>query len=119
MKRWRIVPLLMVFVALAHFNRVSIAVAGAEQIIRPGFITETEMGVVYSSFLLLYTIFMIPGGGGFYRTFCLMNSWLRVHGFFVYFLLWRCYKGTILADALGQLRVLCGDSLSSLLCSVS
>jgi MFS transporter, ACS family, D-galactonate transporter len=62
MKRWRIVPLLMVFVALAHFNRVSIAVAGAEQIIRPGFISETEMGFVYSSFLLLYTIFMIPGG---------------------------------------------------------
>jgi MFS transporter, ACS family, D-galactonate transporter len=60
--KWRIVPLLMLFVALAHFNRVSISVAGAEKIIRPGFITETEMGLVYSSFLLLYTLCMIPGG---------------------------------------------------------
>jgi len=59
---WRIVPLLMVFVALAHFNRVSISVAGAEQIIRPGFLSETQMGLVYSSFLLLYTICMVPGG---------------------------------------------------------
>lgn len=59
---WRIVPLLMLVIALAHFNRLSISVAGAEQIIRPGFISETEMGMVYSAFLFLYTIFMIPGG---------------------------------------------------------
>jgi MFS family permease len=59
---WRIVPLLMLVAALAHFNRVSISVAGAEQIIRPGFINETEMGLVYSAFLVLYTLFMIPGG---------------------------------------------------------
>src|SRR5262249_40402119 len=60
--RWRIVPLVLVFVAFAHFNRVSISVAGAEQIIRPGFVSETEMGFVYSAFLLTYTLFMIPGG---------------------------------------------------------
>jgi MFS family permease len=59
---WRIVPLLMLVVGLAHFNRVSIAVAGTEQIIRPDFISKTQMGLVYSSFLLLYTLFMIPGG---------------------------------------------------------
>jgi MFS family permease len=59
---WRIVPLLMLVVLLAHFNRVSITVAGAEQIIRPDYVSETEMGTVYSSFLLLYTIFMMPGG---------------------------------------------------------
>ena len=59
---WRIVPLLMLFVALAHFNRISISVAGNEQIIKSGMISETEMGLIYSSFLVLYTIFMIPGG---------------------------------------------------------
>lgn len=59
---WRIVPLAMLIVALAHFNRLSISVAGAEQIIQPHFISETEMGLVYSSFLFLYTLAMIPGG---------------------------------------------------------
>jgi MFS family permease len=59
---WRIVPLLMLVVALAHFNRIAISVAGAERIIRPGFVSETEMGFVYSSFLVVYTICMIPGG---------------------------------------------------------
>src|SRR5947209_4260649 len=43
--RWRILPLLMGFVALAHFNRISMSVAGAEQVIRPGFISEAEMGL--------------------------------------------------------------------------
>jgi MFS family permease len=60
--RWRIVPLLMVFVALAHFNRLSISVAGAEQIIRPGLLDERQMGLVYTAFLLSYTAFMLPGG---------------------------------------------------------
>jgi MFS family permease len=60
--RWRIMPLLMAFVALAHFNRLSISVAGAEQIIRPGFIDERQMGLVYTAFLLSYTAFMVPGG---------------------------------------------------------
>ena len=59
---WRIVPLMMVFVALAHFNRVSISVAGTEKIIDPDFITAQQMGLVYSAFLLLYTLLMIPGG---------------------------------------------------------
>ena len=59
---WRIVPLMMLFVALAHFNRVSIAVAGAEKIIGPDSISEKQMGAVYSAFLVLYTLFMIPGG---------------------------------------------------------
>jgi MFS family permease len=60
--RWRILPLLMVFVALAHFNRLSISVAGAEKLIRKDFISEAQMGLVYSAFLLLYTLFMMPGG---------------------------------------------------------
>jgi MFS transporter, ACS family, D-galactonate transporter len=60
--RWRILPLMMVFVALAQFNRVSMAVTGTEQIIPAGLLSETEMGVVYSAYLLPYTLFMIPGG---------------------------------------------------------
>jgi MFS family permease len=60
--RWRILPLMLVFVALAHFNRLSISVAGTEKLIRKDFISETQMGLVYSSFLFLYTAFMMPGG---------------------------------------------------------
>src|SRR5262245_56504969 len=53
---------MMVVVALAHFNRYCISVAGTEQIVRADFIGETEMGLVYSAYLLPYTLFMIPGG---------------------------------------------------------
>jgi MFS family permease len=60
--RWRILPLVLLFVALAHFNRLSISVAGAEQLIPHEGIGETEMGAVYSTLLLVYTLFMIPGG---------------------------------------------------------
>jgi MFS family permease len=49
-------------VALGHFNRISMSVAGTERILKdnPGY--ETEMGFVYSAFLLTYTICMTPGG---------------------------------------------------------
>src|SRR5207249_8849032 len=60
--RWRIVPLLMVFVALAHFNRISITVAGTERLIGPDRISPTRMGLVYSAFLVVYTALMVPGG---------------------------------------------------------
>jgi MFS family permease len=60
--RWRILSLMMLVVALAHFNRISMAVAGAEQLIRKDFLSDKEMGVVYSAYLLLYTLFMMPGG---------------------------------------------------------
>ena len=59
---WRILPLMMVFVALAHFNRISISVAGAAQIIPSGLISKERMGLVYSSLLLVYTLCMVPGG---------------------------------------------------------
>jgi MFS family permease len=59
---WRIVPLFMAFVALAHFNRLSITVAGAEKIIPSHTLNEEKMGLVYSAFLLSYTVLMIPGG---------------------------------------------------------
>jgi MFS family permease len=60
--RWRIVALLMMYIAVCHFNRVSMSVAGTEQIIPRYNIDKTTMGFVYSGYLLLYTICMIPGG---------------------------------------------------------
>jgi MFS family permease len=59
---WRILPLLMLVAALAHFNRISIAVAGSEQIIPHAGVAEARMGLVYSAFLVFYTLFMVPGG---------------------------------------------------------
>jgi sugar phosphate permease len=59
--RWRIIPLLMLVIALAHFNRVSISVAGV-WIIDHKHLSETEMGLVYSAFLVVYTLCMTPGG---------------------------------------------------------
>ena len=59
---WRILPLMMVLVALAHFNRISITVAGAEVIIPSGLISKERMGIVYTALLVVYTICMVPGG---------------------------------------------------------
>lgn len=57
-----IVPLLMTIALVSHFNRVSIATAGDTRIMHQYSISPTRMGVVYSAFLLTYTVFMIPGG---------------------------------------------------------
>jgi MFS family permease len=56
------VGLLALFALFCHFNRVSMAVAGTEHIIGTRNIDETAMGTVYSAYLLVYTIFMTPGG---------------------------------------------------------
>ncbi len=56
------VPLLMLVVAMAHFNRVGMAVAGAERIVSAQGVDEQRMGLVYSAFLLSYTLAMLPGG---------------------------------------------------------
>ncbi|HXD87465.1 MAG TPA: MFS transporter [Urbifossiella sp.] len=60
--RWRIVLLLAGMAFLAHFNRVSISVAGSEVFIGEGKLSTEQMGWVYSIFLLVYTIGMLPGG---------------------------------------------------------
>lgn len=60
--RWRMVVLLMVFAGLGHFNRVSISVAGSEVFIPRLGLSETQMGWVYTAFLIVYTIGMLPGG---------------------------------------------------------
>ena len=60
--RWRLVALLSMMVAMAHFNRISITVAGAEAIIPHQGISPTEMGWIYTAYLLIYTLAMSPGG---------------------------------------------------------
>jgi ACS family D-galactonate transporter-like MFS transporter len=60
--RWSVVLLLMALAGLAHFNRIAISVAGAEVFIGPGGISETRMGWVYTAFLIVYTLGMVPGG---------------------------------------------------------
>jgi MFS family permease len=60
--RWRLILLLMAICFLAHFNRVSMAVAGDMRIMIQYDMSPTRMGMVYSGFLAAYTLFMIPGG---------------------------------------------------------
>ena len=59
---WRVLPLLMAFAFLCHFNRVGMSVAGTERLMEEYKISEEQMGAVYSAFLLIYTLMMIPGG---------------------------------------------------------
>jgi MFS family permease len=60
--RWRIVALLVAFSCLSWFLRVSISVAYNERIQDQLGITPTEMGYVYSAFLVVYMLCMTPGG---------------------------------------------------------
>ncbi|HEX4606681.1 MAG TPA: MFS transporter [Urbifossiella sp.] len=60
--RWLIVALLTGLVFLAHFNRVSISVAANAHFIGPEKLSEQQMGLVYSAFLFVYTLGMLPGG---------------------------------------------------------
>jgi MFS family permease len=52
----------MLVVATAHFNRISISVAGAERIVPVYGVAPDKMGMVYSAFLFFYTLAMFPGG---------------------------------------------------------
>ena len=60
--RWGVVVLLMFFTGLGHFNREGLAVAGNKIFITELGLTEVQMGSVYSAFLIVYTIGMLPGG---------------------------------------------------------
>jgi MFS transporter, ACS family, D-galactonate transporter len=60
--RWRIIILLMTFAGFGHFNRVAISVAGSEVFIPDLHLSEVQMGWVYTAFLIVYTIAMVPGG---------------------------------------------------------
>jgi MFS family permease len=60
--RWRIIGLLLAMAALCHFSRISIAVAGSEQLMAAYHLSPAGMGSVYSAYLLAYTLCMLPGG---------------------------------------------------------
>lgn len=60
--RWGVVLLLMGYTALGHLNREGLAIVGNEVFIKKLGITEVQMGSVYSAFLVIYTIGMLPGG---------------------------------------------------------
>src|SRR5438045_5714183 len=60
--RWRILVLLMALCFISHFNRASMASAGDERLMKQFNITPQAMGWVYSAFLIVYTICMVPGG---------------------------------------------------------
>ena len=62
-RRWLILAFLMALCFISHFNRASITSAGDEQIMKQYGISPESMGAVYSSFLIVSTRFMIPGGG--------------------------------------------------------
>ena len=59
--RARIVALMFLFSVLSYFDRTILSIA-APGIMKEFNVSETEMGVVFSSFLLSYTLLMIPGG---------------------------------------------------------
>jgi ACS family glucarate transporter-like MFS transporter len=60
--RWRIVALLMALSFLSWFNRVNIATAYTEQIQHQYAISEQQIGLVSTAFLLVYALWMTPGG---------------------------------------------------------
>jgi ACS family D-galactonate transporter-like MFS transporter len=60
--RWLVVLMLVFFAAIAQYNRLCMSVAGSEVFIPKVGISETDMGMVYSAFLIVYTICMMPGG---------------------------------------------------------
>src|SRR5436305_13697853 len=61
-RRWMILAFLMALCFISHFNRASITSAGDERMMQQFGISPERMGVVYSAFLVVYTLFMIPGG---------------------------------------------------------
>jgi MFS transporter, ACS family, D-galactonate transporter len=60
--QWWIVGLLMAICFISHMNRVSMSIAADERIMARYGITPGQMGWVYSAFLIVYTLFMLPGG---------------------------------------------------------
>jgi MFS family permease len=60
--RWRILVLLLAYSFMTWFNRASMAAAGDERIMPHYGISKEDMGAIYSAFLLVYALFMTPGG---------------------------------------------------------
>lgn len=60
--RWGILAFLMLIAFMGHFNRISISVAGTEKLRDEYQFSDPQLGVVYSSFVFMYTFLMTPGG---------------------------------------------------------
>ena len=58
----RIVALMFALSAMNYFDRVVMSIAGPG-IMKEFSISETQMGTIFSAFLLSYTLMMTPGGG--------------------------------------------------------
>src|SRR5688572_21016142 len=52
----------MLIIFISHFNRISMSVAGATELIPKLGIDPVRMGWVYSIFILFYTVNMTPAG---------------------------------------------------------
>jgi MFS transporter, ACS family, glucarate transporter len=59
--RWKIAGLLCAVAVVNFFQRVNISVA-ADPMMRVFHLTQTQMGNVFSAFVLGYTLFQVPGG---------------------------------------------------------
>ena len=59
--RWLTVWLMVAVSALSYFDRTIMSIAGPT-VMKEFSISETDMGTVFSAFLLSYTILMTPGG---------------------------------------------------------
>ena len=59
--RWKIGGLLCTVAVVNFFQRVNISVAAASMM-KDFHLTQTQMGSVFSAFVLGYTIFQVPGG---------------------------------------------------------
>jgi len=60
-RRGGIVVLLILLSVMTYFDRTIITIAGPG-IMREFSLSETEMGMVYSAYLLTYALLMVPGG---------------------------------------------------------
>jgi ACS family D-galactonate transporter-like MFS transporter len=60
--RWHVLAMLMGLCLVSHLNRASMSVAYTDRIMGEYSIEPTTMGTVYSAFLLIYSLCMIPGG---------------------------------------------------------
>ena len=59
--RWAIVSLMAALSFMSYVDRTVMSIAGPHIIKEFGF-SETEMGTIFSAFILSYALFMIPGG---------------------------------------------------------
>ncbi|MBX9585397.1 MAG: MFS transporter [Gemmataceae bacterium] len=60
--RWLVIGLLVALSFMSWFNRVSMSAAGDLRLMDQLSLSPTQMGAVYSAFILAYTACMIPGG---------------------------------------------------------